>query len=231
MSDSLAVRCSAKSKQSGKQCKNWAIRGGTTCRLHGGSAPQVVAKAAIRAELMDWGITDQKESPEELLLRLMTQSYNRSQLYARLLQEAYEAAERLARLDLTPEALADEMPRDGNADGSTEAQRAIDELDRIFSTGGVAALIGHTYGAAKDVGVYVTGEAIRGLAKLEAEERDRCANLAAKAVAAGLIKKQTDLANIVGEMLVKSLQAVLDRVGLNEEQKQQIKAELRTLAA
>jgi hypothetical protein len=77
----------------------------------------------------------------------------------------------------------------------------------------------------------VTGEAIRGLAKLEAEERDRCANLAAKAVAAGLIKKQTDLANIVGEMLGKALQAVLDKADLTEEQKAKVKAELKALPA
>jgi hypothetical protein len=33
---------------------------------------------------------------------------------------------------------------------------------KIRGKGGVAALVGNTYGAAKDVGVYVTGEAIRG---------------------------------------------------------------------
>ena len=72
---------------------------------------------------------------------------------------------------------------------------------------------------------------MRGLAKLEAEERDRCANFAAKAVAAGLVKKQTELAQLQGEMLVKSLQAVLDRVQLTPEQKQQVKAELKALPA
>src|SRR5215211_5063407 len=62
------------------------------------------------------------------------------------------------------------------------------------STRGVAALVGNTYGAAKDVGVYVTGEAIRGLADLEAKERERCANFASKAVAAGLAERQVRLA-------------------------------------
>jgi len=62
------------------------------------------------------------------------------------------------------------------------------------STHGVAALVGNTYGAAKDVGVYVTGEAIRGLADLEAKERERCANFATKAVAAGLAERQVRLA-------------------------------------
>ena len=38
----------------------------------------MASKAHIRAELHDWGITDEEENPEELLLRLMTQSYNRA---------------------------------------------------------------------------------------------------------------------------------------------------------
>ena len=69
------------------------------------------------------------------------------------------------------------------------AETARRDLDRIFNKGGVAALVGNTYGAAKDVGVYVTGEAIRGLADLEAKERERSANFATKAVAAGLVER------------------------------------------
>ena len=30
------TRCTAKSKRSGEQCKNWAMRNKTTCRFHGG---------------------------------------------------------------------------------------------------------------------------------------------------------------------------------------------------
>jgi hypothetical protein len=59
-----------------------------------------------------------------------------------------------------------EAPEDENADGAETVRR---DLDRIVNTGGVPALVGSTYGAAKDVGVYVTGEAIRGLADLEAK--------------------------------------------------------------
>ena len=75
------------------------------------------------------------------------------------------------------------------------------------------------------------GEYVRGLAKLEAEERDRCASFCTKAVAAGLVQKQTELAQIQGEMLVKSLQAILEKVNLTNEQKAQVKAELRALPA
>ena len=59
---------------------------------------------------------------------------------------------------------------------------------------GVAALVGNTYGATKDVGVYVTGEVIRRLTDLEAKERERCANFADKAVAAGLAERTVGIA-------------------------------------
>jgi hypothetical protein len=94
-------------------------------------------------------------------------------------KKAFDAAERLKEAHekgTNIEALGDE-----NADTAETARR---DLDRIFNTGGVAALVGNTYGAAKDVGVYVTGEAIRGLADLEAKERERCANFATRAIAA-----------------------------------------------
>ncbi len=42
------LRCSAKSKQTGERCKQFAIRGGTVCRFHGGRAPQVAHKADLR---------------------------------------------------------------------------------------------------------------------------------------------------------------------------------------
>ena len=97
--------------------------------------------------------------------------------------EAFDAAERLSQSRDGGEILDDETR-------GAISQTARRDLDRIFLTGGVSALIGHTYGAVKDFGVYETGEAIRGLAKLEAEERDRCANFATKAIAAGIAERQ-----------------------------------------
>jgi hypothetical protein len=147
----------------GRPCKEWAIRGGTVCATHGGRAPQVKAKAAVRAEALDWGLGDSKVDPGEILLRLVTQSAARAQRYSMLLEEAYDAAERLKRAHDAGGLDIDQA--------NPMAETAREDLDRIFNTGGVAALVGNTYGAAKDVGVYVTGEAIRGLADLEAKER------------------------------------------------------------
>ena len=48
-----AQRCSAKTTK-GNPCAHWAIRGGTVCTHHGGSAPQVRQAARLRlAALVD----------------------------------------------------------------------------------------------------------------------------------------------------------------------------------
>jgi hypothetical protein len=217
----LSVRCSAISKHSGEQCKRKAIPGGTVCRYHGGNARQVKAKAAIRAEVMNWGLGDSHVDPGEVLLRLVTQSAARAEHYSRLLQEAFEAAERLKQAHDAGAQI--EAPGDELADTAETARR---DLDRIFNTGGVAALVGNTYGAAKDVGVYVTGEAIRGLADLEAKERERCANFATKAVAAGLAERTVRIAERQGQLMVEMVQAALREVDLSPEQASAFKAAL-----
>jgi hypothetical protein len=218
MTKAIAVQCKAISKQSGQQCKRKAIPGGTVCRYHGGGAQQVKAKAAVRAEVMAWGLGDSHVDPGEVLLRLVTQSAARAERYALLLEEAYEAAERLKR---SFDAGALEID-----ESKVMADTAREDLDRIFNTGGVAALVGNTYGAAKDVGVYVTGEAIRGLADLEAKERERCANFATKAIAAGLAERTVRVAERQGQLMVEMVQAALREVDLSLEQASAFKAAL-----
>lgn len=44
------ARCTARSKRSGVRCKRFPIPGGTVCRMHGGAAPQVKAKALERLQ-------------------------------------------------------------------------------------------------------------------------------------------------------------------------------------
>jgi predicted hydrolase (HD superfamily) len=138
-----------------------------------------------------------------------------------VLQEAFDAAERLKEAHekgTNIEAVGDE-----NADTAETARR---DLDRIFNTGGVAALVGNSYGAAKDVGLYVAGEAIRGLADLEAKERERCANFATKAVAAGVAERTVRVAERQGQLMVKMAQAALREVDLSPEQASAFKAAL-----
>jgi hypothetical protein len=161
-------------------------------------------------ELSKWGISDRTLDPGVTLLQLMTQSFQRAKLYGELLEEAYDAAERLA--DASSRIAAEDIP--GARKNSTDLDRARQDLDRIFDTGGVSALIGNTYSAAGEGGnVYATGEAIRGLVQLEAQERDRAAGMAAKAVAAGLATRQVELAEKQGELVADVIRAVLAQLG------------------
>lgn len=200
-----------------RPCDNHAINGGTVCTAHGGKAPQVAAKAAVRAEVMKWGLGDTTVDPGETLLRLVSQSAARVELYGRLLQEAYEAADRLKAAHEAEQVFetAEDMDEE-----SAAVQTARDDLKRVFATGGVAALIGNTYSDAKDGGIYATGDQIRGLAQLEAAERERCAAFAAKAVAAGLAMRQVELAERQGALIAELLAAVFDELDMTDAQRE-----------
>jgi hypothetical protein len=131
-----------------------------------------------------------------VLLRLVTQSAAQAEMHARCCKKPSMPADTLMEAHergTNTEALGDE-----NADTAETARR---DLDRIFNTGRVAALVGNTHGAAKDVAVYVIGEAIRGLADLEAKERDRWANFASKAIAAGLAERTVRVAERQGQFM------------------------------
>lgn len=224
--------CTGRRKNGPGLCDGWAIKGTDRCRMHSGtSAAAAIAKGAVVTEVLSWGFGDQTVDPGETLLRLVTQSAARAQMYAGLLQEAYEAAERLRRAHDAQELLTSSEPVDPDDDGQEPAaiQTARADLERVFATGGVAALIGHNYAATPGGSVYASGEAIRGLAKLEAEERDRCAQMAAKAVAAGLAERQVRLAEKQAGLVAELLQRVLadPELGLSPVKQ----AEARTLVA
>jgi hypothetical protein len=72
----------------------------------------------------------------------------------------------------------------------------------------------------------VTGEAIRGLADFEGKERERCANFAAKAVAAGLAERTARGAERQGQLMVEMVQAALREVDLSRERVSAFKAAL-----
>jgi hypothetical protein len=86
----------------------------------------VKAKAAIRAEVLGWGLGDSTVDPGEVLLRLVTQSAARAERYAVLLEEAYEAAECLKQAH--DAGVQIEAPGDELADTAETARR---DLDRI----------------------------------------------------------------------------------------------------
>lgn len=45
--DPMEGRCTATNRK-GERCRRWPIQGGYVCKMHGGGAPQVIAKAQER---------------------------------------------------------------------------------------------------------------------------------------------------------------------------------------
>jgi hypothetical protein len=77
---------------------------------------------------------------------------------------------------------------------AARAQRYASELEALVDEEGLAAAMVGEIEIPTKHGGYKAGEYIRGLAQLEAQERDRCANFATKAVAGGLAERQVRLA-------------------------------------
>jgi hypothetical protein len=97
---------------------------------------------------------------------------------------------------------------------AVELEQLVDESDTLR-----AALVAQAYGEFGPVGEYV-----RGLVTLEAQERERCANWATKAIAAGLAERQVRLAEKQGALLADFLRGVLadPALGLTDEQRRAI---------
>lgn len=92
---------------------------------------------------------------------------------------------------------------------SRELSRVVDERDGDLKK----ALTGDSY-TASETGAVKTGEYIRAITKLEADERDRAANFATKAIAAGLAERQVRMAERQAEMAARFVHAVLDELGV-----------------
>lgn len=193
----------------GDPCERPAMDGAAVCWSHGGAAPHVKAKAAVRAlaaeytsgdhnpghavwgdgnpntirraarkaALMNWGPTDTKEDPGEVLLRLVAQSSRRVALYAGLLQQQYDRAD--AGEDST------DLP------------------------GGIHALIGHKCALTKSGDAVPVEEAIRGLVDLELREREFCLKATATAAGAGLGKQLLELQQSRIQLMADTLRAIL----------------------
>jgi hypothetical protein len=184
-------KCSAR-RTSGVPCKRYAVDGATVCPSHGGLVPQVARKALVRAEISKWALGDLTVDPGEVLLRMITQSVRRAEMYSALLEEAYTAAE---------------------ADALVGTGPILGEQWRMPA--GVAALIGHRYAIDPGGGpAQPIAEAIRGLVDLEMREREFCANLTAKAIGAGLAERTVRVQEVQAAQTHRAVIAGLDRAGV-----------------
>ena len=183
-------QCSGRRKSDGAPCEKRPIPGGNVCSSHGGNSPRTAARAAVIHEITNWGMGNADVDPGEVLLRLLSQSAARAQLYA-------------------------------------------SELAELVDSEGLAkALVGQTR-VPTEHGYYVSGEYVRGLAMLESNERDRAANFAVKAIAAGLAQRQVALAEQTGAMIADVLRVALSapELGLTQAQRAAIPMVMRRAQA
>lgn len=136
------------------------------------------------------------------------------------------------RREVTAWGLADEKVDAGEtllrllAQSSRRAALYADLLERQYegtaawlaeySGTGIAALVGHKFDLDKDGNPVAVEEAVRGLVRLEGEERDRCARFAKLALDAGIAERQVRLAEQQGALIARALRTMLERSGVDE---------------
>lgn len=103
--------------------------------------------------------------------------------------------------------------------GLLERQLAEADPGAAAGVGQGEGLIGHTYSASPSVGVYESGEAVRGLAQLESAERDRCVRYAKVAHDMGIADREIRLAEAQGAMLAGVISRILDALELTPGQR------------
>ncbi|MFD0853071.1 hypothetical protein ACFQ07_12600, partial [Actinomadura adrarensis] len=157
----------------GGRCHNPAVKGYDRCRMHIGMKMHV---AEARTEAMDaWAAIGKLDlTPAEAVIGMYKLSWTRAHLYASLLEEQFHQAQ------------------DNEAGGGDGGRGAP-------PVGEGAGLIGHTFSADKEWGIFATGEAVRGLAKLEADERERCVKFARAAHDMGIAEREIRIAEQQGQ--------------------------------
>ncbi|MGC5012561.1 hypothetical protein ACLQ2R_17495 [Streptosporangium sp. DT93] len=176
--------CSKKSKRSHERCHAFAVRGTAACPTHSGTTLEV-AKAKGEALSAAWSAlhAEPSVSATEAVLGMLQMSWARVHLYAGLLRRQVEEAQN--------------APGPGSGVLGEEA-------------GHGAGLIGYSRSANAELGLYATGEAVRGLATLEAQERDRCVRFAKVCHDMGIAEQQVRLAEHQGAMLAAVIRGSLD---------------------
>lgn len=202
--------------RAGLLCGAVVISGHTACKHHAGmSLAKVRARVETRRAVLAWDVCQPTVDPGEALLRLLTVTFQRARMLADLLQRAYEAAEALAQAEAAAALMAEldcQADEDeGRGPPAVDAARSM--LAQVLATGGVAALVGRTRAGDGSGGTVETGEQIRALAALEQSERKLAADLAAKAVAAGIAERQVRLAERAADLMVAIVAGTLRELG------------------
>ena len=184
--------CVKSTKGGSGRCHQIAISGLPRCRMHAGEKAEV-AKAK-GAAITAWSALsgEPSVSATQAVLGMLQMSWLRVHLYARLLNEQVDGAQ------------------DARDDGPGRGAGGV---------GPGAGLVGHTFSGVKDIGIFATGEAIRGLAQLEAAERDRCVKYAKTAHDMGIAEAQVEIAKQQAAIFAAAFIRTLNALDLTLEQR------------
>lgn len=209
--------------KAGQPCGANAIAGTDRCRNHAGKPlAQARAEGEIRLEVRRWMLDDHdgsKVDPRSTLLQLIAFWRWKANRYGQLVGEAYEAAERLRQAHEAGGLLVAADAGEGDGSEHPALQSARQDLERVFTTGGVAALVGNRYDADKQGRVYAVDEGIRALVKLEGEASDRVARYCALAIQAKVAEARVELAQQVGAMIATVIVGVLGDLGVAADER------------
>lgn len=192
--------CSKAKKQSrgGGRCHQLAVVGVDACRMHGGQKAEVLK--AKGAALSAWRAVPgvQEVTPSEAVMGMLQLSWARSRFYSSLLEQQVTEAQSL----------------EGGGHGLGDAG------DPELGPG--AGLIGHTRSGVKDIGIFATGEAARGLTLLEEKERDRVVRYAKTAHDMGIADREIRLAEQQGALIAGAISRILDALDLSPVQRARV---------
>jgi hypothetical protein len=183
-----------RSRKGGGTCHGAAVAGLDVCRMHGGQRADVLR--AKGQALSAWRATPgvQEVTPSEAVMQMLQVSWARFHLYASLLEQQVTHAQ---------------------GEGGTG-------LGDDPELGPGAGLIGHTRSGVKDIGIFATGEAARGLTLLEEKERDRCVRYAKTAHDMGIADREIRLAEAQGALLAGAITRILDALDLSPSQRARV---------
>lgn len=189
--------CTRQRKAGRGICHQRAITGLDACRMHAGTTG-AVARAKGEA-LTAWsavatvdGHDVELVDPARAVLGMLHMSWLRVHLLAGLVEE--------------------QVGREGLAQPAGAGSLAV---GGVASEGGVSGLIGHTFAADKQAGVFASGEAVRALVTVEAAERDRCVRFAKVAHDMGIADREIQLAERQARAVAVALGATLDLLAID----------------
>ncbi|MFE9127091.1 hypothetical protein ACFYOF_17000 [Streptomyces sp. NPDC007148] len=188
-------RCWARTKKSGgtKQCPNPAMQGQNICQVHGGKAPQNLAKA--------------KERMTETRARALVETYGRridTTATEALLEEVQWTAGHVAWL----RERVQEIESDARVEGTDREHPLVWGVTKEKSGG-------------EDYGT--TEEAVPSVwLRLYQQERDHLVKVCSAAIKAGIEERRIQLAEQQGALVAQAIRAILGDLQLTPEQQARV---------